>query len=65
MTRQIRLLVNPSAGKGRALEILPDVAGSLRDGGANLEILLSRVLTETKKNYQKTKYQGRDLVDLM
>jgi diacylglycerol kinase (ATP) len=42
VSRQIRLVVNPSAGKGRALELLPQVVSTLRDGGADLEILLSR-----------------------
>jgi diacylglycerol kinase (ATP) len=46
--RQIRLVVNPSAGKGRALELLPQVAGTLRDGGADLEILLSRDFAEAR-----------------
>ena len=48
VTRQIRLVVNPSAGKGRALEMLPRVAGTLRDGGADLEILLSRDFAEAQ-----------------
>jgi diacylglycerol kinase (ATP) len=48
VSRQIRLVVNPSAGKGRALELLPHVAGTLRDGGANLEILLSRDFAEAQ-----------------
>jgi diacylglycerol kinase (ATP) len=42
------LVVNPSAGKGRALELLPQVSGTLRDGGANLEILLSRNFAEAQ-----------------
>jgi diacylglycerol kinase (ATP) len=48
VTRQIRLVVNPSAGKGRALEMLPQVAGKLRDGGADLQILLSRDFAEAQ-----------------
>jgi diacylglycerol kinase (ATP) len=48
VSRQIRLVVNPSAGKGRALELLPQVAGTLRDGGADLEILLSRDFAEAR-----------------
>ena len=65
MTRQIRLLVNPSAGKGRALEILPDVAGSLRDGGANLEILLSRDFAEAKSMAQQAIVDGVDVLAVM
>jgi diacylglycerol kinase (ATP) len=48
VSRQIRLVVNPSAGKGRALELLPQVVGTLRDGGADLEILLSRDFAEAR-----------------
>ena len=65
MTRQIRLLVNPSAGKGRALEILPDVAGSLRDGGANLEILLSRDFAEAKSLAHQAIADGVDVLAVM
>lgn len=65
MTRQIRLLVNPSAGKGRALEILPDVAGSLRDGGVNLEILLSRDFTEARSMAHQAIADGVDVLAVM
>jgi diacylglycerol kinase (ATP) len=65
VTRQIRLLVNPSAGKGRALEILPDVAGSLRDGGANLEILLSRDFTEARSMAHQAIADGVDVLAVM
>jgi diacylglycerol kinase (ATP) len=65
VTRQIRLLVNPSAGKGRALEILPDVAGSLRDGGANLEILLSRDFAEAKSMAHQAIVDGVDVLAVM
>jgi len=65
VTRQIRLLVNPSAGKGRALEILPDVAGSLRDSGANLEILLSRDFAEAKSMAHQAIADGVDVLAVM
>jgi diacylglycerol kinase (ATP) len=65
VTRQIRLLVNPSAGKGRALEILPDVAGSLRDGGVNLEILLSRDFTEARSMAHQAIADGVDVLAVM
>jgi diacylglycerol kinase (ATP) len=42
----IALVVNPSAGKGRAQRLLPEVAGLFRDAGCRLEILLSRSLGE-------------------
>jgi diacylglycerol kinase (ATP) len=48
VSHQIRLVVNPAAGKGRALELLPLVAGRLRDGGGNVEILLSRDFAEAQ-----------------
>jgi len=65
VTRQIRLLVNPSAGKGRALEILPDVAGSLRESGANLEILLSRDFAEAKSMAHQAIADGVDVLAVM
>jgi diacylglycerol kinase (ATP) len=42
----IALVVNPSAGKGRAQRLLPEVAGLFRDTGHPLEILLSRDVDE-------------------
>lgn len=46
--RRVTLVVNPSAGKGRAQELLPQVAGCLRDGGLALSILLSRDYAEAR-----------------
>jgi diacylglycerol kinase (ATP) len=48
MRRTITLVVNPSAGKGRAQEQLPQVAGALRDSGIDLQILLSRDFVEAQ-----------------
>ena len=48
MPRRITLVVNPSSGKGRALELLPSVAGRLRDSGSEVEILLSRDFDEAE-----------------
>jgi diacylglycerol kinase (ATP) len=62
VTRQIRLVVNPSAGKGRALEVLPRVAGTLRDGGADLRILLSRDFAEARS---MTRQAVEDEVDVL
>ena len=39
---RVTLVVNPSSGKGRAQEMLPQVAGRLRDDGLATDILLSR-----------------------
>ncbi|HEX3197929.1 MAG TPA: YegS/Rv2252/BmrU family lipid kinase [Propionibacteriaceae bacterium] len=65
MSRQIRLVVNPSAGKGRALELLPHVAGTLRDGGANLEILLSRDFAEAQSMTRGAIEDGVDVLAVM
>jgi diacylglycerol kinase (ATP) len=39
-TADIALLVNPTAGKGRAAKVVADVAGRLRSSGANVSILI-------------------------
>ena len=48
MTRSATLVVNPSAGKGRAQELLPNVGGTLRDAGFEVRILLSRDFAEAQ-----------------
>jgi diacylglycerol kinase (ATP) len=65
VNRQIRLVVNPSAGKGRALELLPQVSGTLRDGGANLEILLSRDFAEAQAMTRRAIQDGVDVLAVM
>jgi diacylglycerol kinase (ATP) len=65
VTRHIRLVVNPSAGKGSVLELLPQVAGTLRDGGANLEILLSRDFTEAQAMTRRAIEEGADVLAVM
>ena len=65
MSRQIRLVVNPSAGKGRALELLPQVAGTLRDGGADLDILLSRDFGEAQSMSRRAIQDGADVLAVM
>jgi diacylglycerol kinase (ATP) len=65
VTRQIRLVVNPSAGKGRALEMLPQVAGTLRDGGADLQILLSRGFAEAQAMARRALKDGVDVLAVM
>ena len=49
MSRRVTLVVNPAAGKGRAQEMLPHVAGRFRDAGLDLEILLSRDFAEARQ----------------
>ena len=56
MSAGITLVANPSAGKGRAGSLLPQVAGMLRDAlhktterGAGLQIMLSRDFGEARR----------------
>jgi diacylglycerol kinase (ATP) len=65
VSRQIRLVVNPAAGKGRALELLPHVSGTLRDGGADLEILLSRDFAEAQSMTRHAIQDGADVLAVM
>jgi diacylglycerol kinase (ATP) len=65
VSRHIRLVVNPSAGKGHALELLPQVAGTLRDGGADLEILLSRDFAEAHSMARRAIHDGVDVLAVM
>jgi diacylglycerol kinase (ATP) len=45
---RVALVVNPTAGKGRASRQLPAVAGILRDAGHTVEVLLSRNVDEAR-----------------
>ena len=65
MTRRVRLVVNPSSGKGRALELLPAVAGTLRDGGLELTILLSRDFAEARAMAERAVADGVDVLAVM
>jgi diacylglycerol kinase (ATP) len=65
VSRQIRLVVNPAAGKGRALELLPLVAGRLRDGGGNVEILLSRDFAEAQSMTRLAIQDDADVLAVM
>ena len=65
MSRTIRLVVNPSSGKGRALELLPAVAGILRDGGHDLQILLSRDFVEARALSAAAVADGVDVLAVM
>ena len=65
VSRLIRLVVNPSSGKGRALEMLPQVAGALRDGGHDLEILLSRDFDEAEAMAAQAVADGVDVLAVM
>jgi diacylglycerol kinase (ATP) len=65
MSRRVRLVVNPSSGKGRALELLPAVAGTLRDGGLELTILLSRDFAEARAMAERAVADGVDVLAVM
>ena len=49
MSQVLSLVVNPSAGKGRAQARLPQVAGTLTDAGLEVRILLSRDFAEAQR----------------
>ena len=65
MSRRVRLVVNPSSGKGRALELLPAVAGTLRDGGLDLSIQLSRDFDEARAMAERAVADGVDVLAVM
>jgi diacylglycerol kinase (ATP) len=65
MSRRVRLVVNPSSGKGRALELLPAVAGALRDDGLELSILLSRDFVEARAMVDHSVAEGVDVLAVM
>ena len=61
----VTLVVNPSAGKGRAQELLPQVAGVLRDSGVDLQILLSRDFAEARAMTRRVADSGADVLAVM
>lgn len=63
--RSVTLVVNPSSGRGRALELLPQVAGRLRDAGLDLQILLSRSLPEAEAMTRGAVTSGVDVLAVM
>ena len=65
MSRRVRLVVNPSSGKGRALELLPAVAGCLSDGGLELSIQLSRDFQEARAMTERAVAEGVDVLAVM
>jgi diacylglycerol kinase (ATP) len=54
----IALVVNPTAGKGRAQRLLPEVAGLFRDAGRPLEVLLSRTVEEAREMAEQAVDRG-------
>jgi diacylglycerol kinase (ATP) len=65
VSRRVTLVVNPSAGKGRAQELLPQVAGQFRDAGLGLQILLSRDFAEAQQMTRDAVGAGVDVLAVM
>lgn len=61
----VALVVNPSAGKGRAQEMLPEIAGRIRDAGHELDIWLSRDYDEAVALINKAANSGADVMAVM
>jgi diacylglycerol kinase (ATP) len=58
----VSLLVNPTAGKGRAASVVADVAGRLRDGGLNVSILIGRDADDALALARRAVKDGTDAV---
>lgn len=58
----VALLVNPTAGKGRAAGMVARVAGRLRDGGANVAILIGRDASDAAELARTAVRDGADAV---
>jgi diacylglycerol kinase (ATP) len=65
VSRKVTLVVNPTAGKGRAQELLPQVAGQFRDAGLALQILLSRDFAEAQQMTRDAVANGVDVLAVM
>lgn len=62
---KVTLVVNPAAGRGRAQEFLPHVAGRLRDAGVDLNILLSRDFAEAQAMTRQAVAGDADVLAVM
>jgi diacylglycerol kinase (ATP) len=58
----VSLLVNPTAGKGRAASVVAEVAGRLRDGGLNVSILIGRDADDALALVRRAVADGTDAV---
>ncbi len=65
MSDLLTLIVNPTAGKGRAQAFLPQVAGTLRDAGLDAQILLSRDFAEARRLTADAVLAGRGSLVVM
>ncbi len=62
---KLALVVNPSAGKGRAHKVLADVAGRLRDHGFAVDIWLSRDFAEARDLTRRAARSGAEVLAVM
>lgn len=62
---KVDLVVNPYAGHGRGHEILPDVAGRIRDAGYRLDMWLSRDYSEARDQIAKAANGDADVLAIM
>lgn len=62
---KIALVVNPYAGLGRSQEILPEIAGRIRDAGYRLDIWLSRNYGEAYDQIAKAANDDADVLAIM
>jgi diacylglycerol kinase (ATP) len=58
----VSLLVNPTAGKGRAATLVADVAARLREGGLNVSILIGRDAADALGLVRRSVVDGTDAV---
>ena len=61
----VALVVNPTAGRGRARAVLPQVVGRLRHAGHQVETLLSRTPGEASRLVDGAVRSGADVVAVM
>lgn len=61
----LALVVNPSAGKGRAGRVLPEVTGRLRDAGFAVDLWLSRDFDEARRLTARAARQQPDVLAVM
>ena len=65
MSHRVRLVVNPTSGKGRALALLPAVAGTLRDGGLEVSVQLSRDYDEARAMVARAVADGVEVLAVL
>lgn len=61
----VALVVNPTAGRGRAQALLPQVVGRLREAGHAVEVGLSRSFHDARRQVQEAVSSGAHVVAVM